>query len=73
MSGKYSGLQARNKILSPNAKYIPCSSHSLNLVGNAAAESSSVATLFKIYTLGFLHLLRDGMCLKVLSRRMLVL
>jgi hypothetical protein len=46
MSGKYSGLQARIKILSPNAEYIPCLSHSLNLVGNAAAESSSVATSY---------------------------
>lgn len=46
MSGKYSGLQTRLKEHSPNAVYIPCASHSLNLVGNCAAESCSVAIRF---------------------------
>ncbi|XP_031335363.1 zinc finger MYM-type protein 1-like [Photinus pyralis] len=43
MAGKYSGLQARIKQHSANAEYIPCSSHSLNLVLNTAAESSRTA------------------------------
>ena len=46
MSGRYSGLQARIKAHSPNAVYIPCSSHSLNLVGNSAAESSLSAVSY---------------------------
>lgn len=46
MSGKYSGLQSRIKQHSPNAEYIPCCSHSLNLVINTAAESSRTAILY---------------------------
>ncbi|KAL7303989.1 hypothetical protein TKK_0003644 [Trichogramma kaykai] len=34
MSGCYSGLQARIRELNPLADYVPCSAHSLNLVGN---------------------------------------
>ncbi|CAH0560643.1 unnamed protein product [Brassicogethes aeneus] len=39
MSGKYNGLQAKIKEKTNNAHFVPCSSHSLNLVGNSAAES----------------------------------
>lgn len=39
MSGQYQGLQSRIKQRSSSAHYIPCSSHSLNLIGNYAAES----------------------------------
>lgn len=39
MSGKYSGLQAQIKQLSPKAEYVPCAAHSLNLVGISAVES----------------------------------
>ncbi|XP_071040500.1 zinc finger MYM-type protein 1 [Parasteatoda tepidariorum] len=46
MSGKYSGLQARIKETSPTAEYIPCSAHSLNLVGVAAVESCEQAISF---------------------------
>lgn len=46
MSGKYSGLQARIKQKSPTAFYVPCSSHSLNLIGNSAADSSTTSTSF---------------------------
>ena len=46
MSGAYTGLQARIKSKSPTAEYIPCSNHSLNLVGNAAAESCTSAVTF---------------------------
>ena len=38
MSGIYTGLQARIKEVNPYAEYVPCSGHSLNLVGNCAAE-----------------------------------
>ncbi|KAB0803178.1 hypothetical protein PPYR_00148 [Photinus pyralis] len=39
MSGIYSGLQAIILELCGLAEYVPCSGHSLNLVGAAAAES----------------------------------
>lgn len=46
MSGQYTGLQARLKKESPSALYVPCSSHSLNLVGSKAAESCLNATKY---------------------------
>lgn len=39
MSGIYSGLQARIKELNPLIEYVPCSAHSLNLVGSCSADS----------------------------------
>ncbi|CAG9822955.1 unnamed protein product [Phaedon cochleariae] len=39
MSGVYTGVQARIKEVNPLAQYVPCSAHSLNLVGTCAAES----------------------------------
>lgn len=44
MSGKYNGLQAKIRILSPTAIYVPCTNHSLNLVLNFACESSLEVT-----------------------------
>jgi len=46
MSGKYNGLQS--KILKNNklASWIPCVTHSLNLVGKAAAECCTAAVEF---------------------------
>ncbi|KAL4082431.1 hypothetical protein QTP88_029898 [Uroleucon formosanum] len=41
MSGAYSGLQARIKEVNSLAVFVPCSAHSLNLVGSCAAESFS--------------------------------
>jgi hypothetical protein len=38
MSGRYNGLQAKLKSVNELADYIPCTSHSLNLVGVSAAE-----------------------------------
>lgn len=38
MAGKYSGLQARIKEISPLADFVPCSTHSLNLVGSNAVD-----------------------------------
>ncbi|XP_060845774.1 uncharacterized protein LOC132925391 [Rhopalosiphum padi] len=38
MSGIYSGVQARIKQVSPLADFVPCSAHSLNLVGSCAAN-----------------------------------
>jgi hypothetical protein len=43
MAGQYSALQARIKKHSATAFYLPCASHSLNLVGNRAAESCLAA------------------------------
>ncbi|KAF0759466.1 zinc finger MYM-type protein 1-like [Aphis craccivora] len=41
MSGSYKGLQARIRELNPLAFYIPCATHSLNLVGTHSVEASS--------------------------------
>ena len=38
MAGHYSGLQARIKSINQSAFYVPCTAHSLNLVGNNAAQ-----------------------------------
>lgn len=46
MAGKYGGLQARIKAHAPKAFYIPCASHSLNLVGNCAADSCFEAVCY---------------------------
>lgn len=46
MSGKYNGLQAKIKEKSKSAHFVPCSSHSLNSVGNSAAESYSEAAKY---------------------------
>jgi len=43
MARQYSGLQARIMTLNPLAQFIPCSGHSLNLVGSCAAESCRYA------------------------------
>lgn len=55
MSGIYSGLQAKIKAVSPLAQFVPCSAHSLNLVGINAASSCKNAVMFfdllqKLYT-----------------------
>lgn len=56
MSGKYTGLQTRIKAKNHLADYVPCSAHSLNLVGCYAAEKScSEVTFFfsfvqRVYT-----------------------
>ena len=71
MSGKYSGMQARLKEVNPFALYIPCSGHSLNLVGTAAASCCvEVISLFgfiqKIYVLLSVHVSMGDLdtCLK---------
>uniref|UniRef100_UPI00358E3B13 uncharacterized protein n=1 Tax=Myxine glutinosa TaxID=7769 RepID=UPI00358E3B13 len=46
MSGKYSSFQARVKEENKKATWIPCVSHSLNLVGKTAAECCSTAVSF---------------------------
>ena len=46
MSGKYTGLQTRVKEVNKLAVFIPCSAHSLNLVGTRAAECCSEALDF---------------------------
>ncbi|XP_045033909.1 zinc finger MYM-type protein 1-like [Daphnia magna] len=39
MTGIYIGLQTRIKVVNPQAEYVPCSGHSLNLAGTSVAES----------------------------------
>lgn len=46
MSGCYNGLQAKVKELNELAQFIPCSGHSLNLVGVSAAEGIPEAARF---------------------------
>lgn len=46
MSGRYTGLQARIKEVNPLAVYVPCSAHSLNLVGSCAAECCNQSVTF---------------------------
>ena len=46
MSGVYSGLQARIKGENPKALFVPCSAHSLNLVGTCAASCCPEACAF---------------------------
>ena len=46
LSGKYTGVQASLKALNPLIYYIPCSAHSLNLIGLCAAESCINAVSF---------------------------
>lgn len=38
MSGAYSGVQARIKLVAPLADFVPCSAYSLNLIGLCAAS-----------------------------------
>ncbi|KAL4126405.1 hypothetical protein QTP88_010627 [Uroleucon formosanum] len=49
MSGAYTGLQARIKQHNPLAFYVPCSAHSLNLVGVTAADCCLQATKFFMF------------------------
>lgn len=53
MSGKYTGVQARIGEINQCAPYVPCAAHSLNLVGNSAAECCLAAVSF------FFHCCRD--------------
>ena len=47
MSGKVKGVKAEIRKINPLARYSPCASHTLNLVGVHAAEScTDVATFF---------------------------
>jgi len=46
MSGIYAGLQAKIKEVNPLAKFVPCSAHSLNLVGTNAVDCCTQAVLF---------------------------
>ncbi|EFA12991.1 Zinc finger MYM-type protein 1-like Protein [Tribolium castaneum] len=80
MKGDKSGVQSRIRVLNPRAFYVPCSSHSLNLVVNDMAKASLEAAKFfnmvqKIYlffsssTFRWAILLKhvEGLTLKPLS------
>ncbi|XP_025205923.1 zinc finger MYM-type protein 1-like [Melanaphis sacchari] len=49
MAGKYTGLQARIKEVIPLAIYVPCSAHSLNLVGISAVDCCEKSTTYFRY------------------------
>src|SRR5678815_1543538 len=46
MRGKYSGLQARIKKIVPNAEYIHCAAHNLNLVLNDSVKDITALQIF---------------------------
>lgn len=46
MSGKYGGLETKIKMHNPLAMFVPCSSHSLNLVDTAANCCTEVTKFF---------------------------
>ncbi|XP_022168749.1 uncharacterized protein LOC111032655, partial [Myzus persicae] len=46
MSGVYNGLQTRIKNYSSTAFFVPCSAHSLNLIGSNAADTTQEGTTF---------------------------
>lgn len=46
MSGEYTGLQTRIKEINKNAKYVPCTGHSMNLIGEQAAGCNLQVTSF---------------------------
>lgn len=46
MKGKHSGMQNRIRLLEPRAFYVPCASHTLNLVVNDSAHCSLIAVNF---------------------------
>ena len=64
MKGKKKGVQARMLELNSRALYLPCSSHTLNLVITDAAKSSNYGVGFLVLliesTLYFPHHLADG-------------
>lgn len=49
ISGNFEGVQAHLKKSSKYMNFIPCTAHSLNLVGNNTVENCSVASLFFEY------------------------
>ncbi|XP_029341219.1 uncharacterized protein LOC115033197 [Acyrthosiphon pisum] len=51
MSGAYSGVQTRIKLVAPLADFVPCSAHSLNLIGLYAASCCSVANNYFLFGL----------------------
>ena len=55
MSEAYTGLQSGIKNLSPHAIYVPCSAHSLNWVGQCAAEYTPEACLFLVWYKIYIH------------------
>lgn len=49
MSDKYSEVQARIKQVSPLADFVPCSAHSLNLIGSCAANFCEEANDYLLF------------------------
>ncbi|XP_067119565.1 zinc finger MYM-type protein 1-like [Centruroides vittatus] len=63
MSGKYNGLQNRIKRHSETAHYVPCASHSLNLVINSASESCLWNILEKAFAANNKHFTVKKLCI----------
>ncbi|GBM27349.1 Zinc finger MYM-type protein 1 [Araneus ventricosus] len=63
MSGRYTGLQAKLKEHCKTATYVPCASHTLNLIGNCAAEACTpdITEAIKFRSAG------ESMCLPTFS------
>lgn len=49
MAGIYNGLQSKIRQKNDLAYFVPCGAHSLNLVGNAAADCCLEATSFFLF------------------------
>jgi len=65
MSGSFTGVQKRISDIIPNASYVHCFAHNLNLVLSDVAKSSSkmlfFLTFFKIYFYFLVKVLLDGL------------
>jgi hypothetical protein len=65
MSGRYNGMQARLKAINPSAVFIPCTAHSLNLVGvnavQCCVDAVSFLELFSSCTISGLLQHRGGL------------
>ena len=57
MSGRYNGVQAILKRECKYAAFLPCCSHSLNLVGNKAVESCSGSNCYFILSMEYMFFL----------------
>ena len=60
MSGVYTGVQACIKEINSLVEFVPCSAHSLNLVGNKAADCCMAATSFSGIVQGLYNFLSSS-------------
>ena len=68
MKGKHQGMQKRLLEINPRALYMPCASHSLNLIVCDMANSCVKAvSFFGVVIHYFLVLQKDGKNFKIMS------